>query len=181
MKARRYLRLLLSLLIVIVTGLTGCSVPRRMWPQHDIEAYQLGEPSMQPRILIASRSSDFKHAILAYLELSLNDELDRSGSLYVRFIGIDHLPVEESEDYDAIVILNTCIASGLDPKVKRFLEREVDHDKIILLTTSGDGDWLPDTDKYGVEAISSASTKARVQPVVSRVLERLHAGLGVGR
>jgi len=151
-----------------------------MWPQHDIEAYQLGVPSMQPRILIVSRSSDFKHAILAYLELSLNDELDRSGSLYVRFIGIDHLPVEQSEDYDAVVILNTCIASGLDPKVKRFLERETDHDKFIVLTTSGDGDYLPDPAKYGVEAISSASTKARVQPVVSRIQDALRTRLDLG-
>ncbi len=156
----------------------GCAVPRRLWPQSDIEGYYLGTPTASRWVLVASRHSDFKNAVLAYLDLALREERERSGDLYVRFVGIEQLQHEPGAEYDAVVIINTCIAAGLDRRVDSFLKQQVRPDHIMVLTTTGDDDWMPCPVDYEVEAITSVSKRSRVQPLVAEILDWLWPKIG---
>jgi hypothetical protein len=62
-------------------------------------------------------------------------------------------------DYAAVVVINSCLAWGLDKDVSHFLDRQNTTANIILLTTSGDGLWLPDKRGRDFDAISGASIK----------------------
>lgn len=154
-------------------------MPRRLWPQSDIEGYYLGTPTASRRVLVASRHSDFKNAVLAYLDLALREERERSGDLYVRFVGIEQLQNESGAEYDAIVVINTCIAAGLDRRVDSFLKQQVTPDDIMVVTTTGDeDDWMPCPVDYEVEAITSVSKRSRVQPLVAEIVAWLWPKIG---
>lgn len=169
--------LILGLWTVCMSVGLGCAVPRRLWPQSDIEGYYLGNPTASRWVLVAARHSDFKNAVLAYLDLALREERERSGDLYVRFVGIEQLENEPGSEYDAVVIINTCIAAGLDRRVDSFLRDQPTYDDIMVVTTSGDGDWMPCPVDYQVEAITSVSKRSRVQPLVAEILDWLRPRL----
>jgi hypothetical protein len=50
------------LLSVSITPLSCFSVPHLFWPQKDIQPQELHLPSLGQKVLIASRSSEFKDA-----------------------------------------------------------------------------------------------------------------------
>ena len=98
MKATR-----LATLVLLPLLLISCSVGRRMVPQSDIDAYEVGKEVFDTRILLASRDSDFKVDVARRIGESLKDE-----PVYVKFIGIDQLDDEDVSQYSAIVIM-TCL------------------------------------------------------------------------
>lgn len=160
--------LLGMLLIIICMIQLSCAVPRLLWPQVDIQSYELNDPLLEKRLLVASRSSEFKNAIIEKIRQALEDE-----PVYMRFIGIDQLQQETEGNYTAIVLINTCIAWGLDPDVEAFLDHHRDQKNVIVLTTSGDGDWLPDMEGRTFDAISSASEKADIDMVAGQIIAKI--------
>ncbi len=153
----------LYLLIIIVTSIQlSCSVPRYIWPQKDIQSKEINDQSLEKKVLVASRKSEFKDAVINHVCRALKDRL-----VYIKLIGLKDLNQENVDSYSAVIILNTCMAWGMDRKVSAFLDEHENQEKMIILTTSGDGDWTPDMDDFSFNAISSASEIANVE-VVSR-------------
>jgi hypothetical protein len=138
------------------------------WPQKDIKSYELKDPSLEKRVLVASRSSEFKDAIVDQIRDAFKDE-----PVYLKFIGIDQLNEEDGTDYAALVLINTTMSWGMDLDVKAFLNRHKDHKNMIVLTTSGDGDWLPKMEGRNFDAISSASKQANVDAVAGTIIARV--------
>jgi hypothetical protein len=149
---------------------SGCSIPRHIWQEDDVEISQTNDRASDKRVLIASGRSDFKESVIERVKAALEGE-----GVYVNVIGLSGLEGQSVEAYDAVVLLNRCVAWGMDPHVDGFLEALEDFDKIIVLTTSGDGNWLPDTRERSFDAISTASRPALVKETAGEILSRLRS------
>lgn len=123
-------------------------------------------------VLIASRSSEYKIGLVAELQKQLT-----SAQISHKTIGVKQLDKVDSMEYAAVVVINTCLAGGFDHDVSGFLNRQKMTDKIILLTTSGDGIWLPDKRGRDFDAISGASIKANISDVAQYLMERIQKRL----
>lgn len=107
----------------------------------------------------------------------LDKELAAAGVTY-KVIGVEDLAQVDATGYTVVVVINTCLAWGLDYDVQTFLDRQKRHKNIIVLTTSGDGGWLPDKAERDFDALSAASKMTSVDAVARDIMERIHARLG---
>lgn len=153
----------------------GCAVPRMLLPRSDIEPRELGDPALDRRILIASRDTDFKIEVARMIAESFAGE-----PAYMRFTGIEMLKDEDPEDYDAVVVMTSCIAWGIEAKVDDFLSKHGDSGNIVLLVTSGDGKWRPEPEGRRFDAIATASVKADAGKAAAEVLAAVRERLTEG-
>lgn len=114
-----------------------------------VEPYAVGNPALDKKVLIASQGSNFKNAVVESLTAYLG------GKAYTKVIDVTSLAEVNEAEWDALVFIHTTEQWKLWPDVDEYLARAQDLDKVILVTTSGSGDWK--TDKYDVESITSAS------------------------
>jgi len=158
--------------IVLVVSLFHlyCSVPHRMLPQKDIHTSELNEPTLDKKVLVASRYSEFKEAVIGKLKDTFKDQ-----TVYIKFIGLGELEKEDAKQYNAVVMINKCMAWQIDRNVIGFLKRYEDHSNMIVLTTSGDGNWLPKMEGRNFDAISSASKQANVDNVAGQIIEKVNS------
>ena len=80
-----------------------------------------------------------------------------------------------------IIVLNDPVLSQglienpeLDKKVEAFLESYGGLPSVIVLTTSNGGDILPEMKDRRIDAISSASTKDRIDPVAHEIIHKIN-------
>jgi hypothetical protein len=158
--------------IVLLFLLAGCAAPQRYWPQEDIVRSETAGPDSSQIVLIASRSSNFKKLLVA----KLHEQLAADG-LAQKTIGVKDLPRVDASQYAAVVVINTCLAWGLDHDVQTFLDRQKTDKNIILLTTSGDGAWLPEKGESDFDAISAASEMTSVDSVTQNVMASIRSQL----
>lgn len=134
-------------------------------------AFQEINPStLEKKILIASRLSDFKSAIVAKIVNAF-----RNQAVNIKIIGIDQLKYEDANQYSALVLINTAMGWAADRNVESFLDRYGTMDSIIVLTTSAGGDVLPETKDRRIDAMSSASIKDKIIPVANRIIRKIKA------
>lgn len=160
-----------ALLLALCPGLwlPGCATTSTVWPQDDIGTFEMKDPSLDRRLLVASRTSDFKDEVVRRIQEDLRDR-----PVYVKFIGVDNLRREKASDYGAVVIISTCMAWELDREVLRFLKQNPEQGNLILLTTSGDGGWLPDGEGRRYDALSTASEMDDTEDIADAILLRVH-------
>jgi hypothetical protein len=137
------------------------------WPQKDIQPNEFHEPSLGKKVLVASRSSEFKDAVVERIKAAFKDE-----PVYLKFIGLEPLEKEDGAKYSAVVLINTCMSWDMDRNVKAFLKRHKEQSHIIVLTTSRSG-WLPKMKEHNVDAISSASQKEKVDVVADEIITKI--------
>ena len=154
---QRELTVLLALAAVI--AVSGCA-PKM------VETAEFGDPQTSHRILIATGQSEFKQAVAS--EVIRGCE---GAALFFKITDLRRLEFEAVESYTAIVIMNTCFAWQMDPRVKRFLESTTAKAKVIVMTTAGDSNWRSET--AGVDAFTAASSPADV----TRAAEKIRAGV----
>jgi hypothetical protein len=158
--------------VALLFLLTDCAAPQRFWPQEDIIGSETTAPDGKQVILIASRSSDFKKLLVA----KLHEQLAAEG-LAQKTIGIKDLPQINASEYAVVVVINTCLAWGLDSDVQVFLDHQKTDENIIVLTTSGNGAWLPDKGGRNFDAISAASKMTSVDTAVRDVMDGINTRL----
>lgn len=120
------------------------------------------------KILIASQKSKFKEAVVEKVRASLY-----TMDCFVNSIDLKHLRDESTEDYDAIVILNTIWARRLNGKVRKFFKNinENERYKVILISTAKGEDWK--TKEEGLFAITSASKINEVEAIANLIIARI--------
>ena len=91
--------------------------------------------------------------------------------VYIKVIDATALSGVKEEDWNAVVLINTCEGGKLQPDVKNYLTQAKNLNKLVLLTTSGSGDWKPND--VAVDSISSASKKKNVPTLSADILARL--------
>jgi len=112
------LKTLFFIILIVSLFYVYCSVPHRVLPQKDIQASELNEPTLDKKVLVASRYSEFKAAIIENLKETFKDQ-----PVYIKFIGLGELEKEDAKQYDAIVMLNKCMAWQMDRNVVGFLKQ----------------------------------------------------------
>lgn len=165
-------RLIECALLALFLFVIGCAAPQRFWPQNDIETTETAVPEGAQVVLIASRSSEFKKRLVARLQRQLGAD-----GFAHKTIGVDALAREKASQYAAVVVINTCLAWGLDHDVQTFLDRQTTDKNVILLTTSGSGAWLPEKGERDFDAISAASKMTTVDAVVRDVMAMIRGPL----
>ncbi|MBA7547204.1 hypothetical protein ES705_39610 [subsurface metagenome] len=70
-----------------------------------------------------------------------------------------------------MILIHTTEMNKVQSDVKAYLDKAHDLNKVIIITTSGPGDWK--TDKYDVDIITSASKKKELPSLINKILTRL--------
>ncbi len=151
---------ILALPAILLLGSCKSPIPHLVWPQKDLAPAEYNDPSLSRRLLVASRSTDFKAEVVRRLA----DDL-RGDQVYIRQVGVNQLRHAAANQYQAVVIVSTTMARTLDPKVTAFLEKVRDKSRVILVTTSRRGAWLPDKGAY--DALSAASRMDDAQRIAA--------------
>lgn len=163
----------LFIVLIVILFQLHCSVPHRVLPHKDIQPGELNEPSLDKKVLVAARSSEFKQAIVEKIRAAFQDR-----PVYIKFIGLGEIDQEKAEHYHAIVMINTCMSWDMDRSVHGFLDRYKDHRNMIVLTTSGDGNWLPKMKGRNFDAISGASKKTKIEEVAGQIIDIINMLIG---
>ena len=152
--------------------LYSCAVPQKMWPQKDMAASEIAGAANAPTVLLAARSSEFKVALVERLESMMAEE-----NIRLKIVGVEDLKTVNGEQYDAVLVISTCLAWGFDEEVRSFIERHPNHDNMIFFTTSAAGDWMPDKEEFSYDAISSASELSDVESAARNIMSSVHSAV----
>jgi hypothetical protein len=141
-----------------------------IWPQENIQAFELNSSRLDKKVLVAARSSEFKDAVVRKIKDSF-----MGVPVYVKFIGVDDLDREKGDRYSVVILVNTCMAGGFDRHVDAFLGQEGNVRNTVVLTTAGDANWKPDKNGRDYDAITTASIMTDVDKVASEIMAKANA------
>ena len=158
-----------SIILIIMLLFSSCTTPQYFWPQKDANTEEINQSSNDKKILIASRNSEFKNAILQKIKDTFQNQ-----DIYIKIIGINDLKAEDPNNYSATLIINTAMGWRIDKKVESFLKKYGKISSIIVVTTSAGGDILPDLEGRNIDAISTASVIEKTDQVADLVINKLN-------
>jgi hypothetical protein len=141
-----------------------------IWPQKNIPTNEYGDLKASKRVLIGGLESPFKEAIVK----SIVDSLVKD-SVYVKTVSLKRLKREEPTKWNAILILNYCMAWEINYKVKKYISSFPQYHGFVVITTSGDSTSCPAAKKLpeNVDAISTASEDQKLPEISAHVLDLL--------
>jgi hypothetical protein len=143
-------------------GAAGCT--------RNLKETRLEQPGARSSLLIAGDASEFKDGIRGAI-------INRyRATCNIDIINIDRLPKTSGNDYDAVLIMDTCLAwSNFNRSVKAFLDKSQNRN-VVFFMTADDPDW---TFTYnGVDAITSASEKENQDAMIRRLSAAIDDILG---
>lgn len=135
------------------------------------QPFEVNHPSAPLKVLLATQGSQFKDAVVSGVVEHL-----RERAAYVKVIDVSSLPGVQEDEWSAIVILHTWEMRKPQPDAQAFVGRARNLRKVVVLSTSGAGDFKID----GIDAISSASRMTDVAARVSEISARVDAVLDAG-
>lgn len=151
------------LAIVALAFLASCT--------RNVKETQLTTENAKFNLLIAGDSSDFKDGIRDRIIARYRN----NGNIDV--VNIDKLENIKPEDYDVILIMDTCIGcEDFNWSMKSFLDRLEDYDNIVLLMTTGYSHY--EYSYGGVDAITAASRIADAEEIFTRLSEEIDRIIG---
>jgi len=134
--------------------------------QGEADSFEVGSPELEQKVLITSQGSDFKNALVDSLTTHLKEK-----PLYVKVVDVSVLGEINEDEWDALVLIHTTQQYKLQPNVKEYPDRAKDLSKVILVTTSGSGEWK--TEDYEVDIFTSASKMDELGLLVDNILAYL--------
>jgi hypothetical protein len=150
------------ILVLCCLAFFGCTLKT-------IDTMETGDKtSVKSRVLIATQNSEFKRTVVSEIKKALGD-----GLFYIKMLDIRWLPNEAVDDYDAIVILNRCMAGRPDPRVESFIDTVQDQNKVIVLATGRLDSWKPESS--AVDAMTSASTMSESAQIGRSIADKAMA------
>ena len=159
---------------VIAAALVAFSAWYKLHYSMDVaRPFEVNDPHSKPRVLIATQGSEFKDAVVS----GVIDHL-KTRAAYVKVIDVSALSGVAEDEWDAIVLVHTWEMHKPQADAQAFVNRARSIPKMVVLSTSGAGDFKME----GIDVISSASTIADVPARVEAIIEKVDAVLdGDGR
>lgn len=114
------------------------------------EPFEVGSADSNSKILVATQGSDYKNLLVDTLISRLKGD-----DVYISVIDISGLTEINQENWDAEIIIHTTEGYRLPEVVKEYLGEVENPDEVMLLITSGSGEWKPEDCK--VDVLTSAS------------------------
>ena len=155
--------------------LTPCNAHfmSRVWPQKGFAPVTAGSPDAAVRILIAGKGSAFRDTVISRLTAKLLND-----STFIQIIDLQDLSTTRNPDeWNAILLVNRCVAWDYDALVKKFMKAHPDYPHLVVFTTSGDPEGCFSKEKQRkeppVDAYSCASRKDNVSSVVDTLYNLL--------
>jgi hypothetical protein len=143
-------RILIGIGAIIVLFVIIFGIYLLMHRQGVAESFEVGSADSARKILIATQGSEYKKLMVDTLTSRLKGE-----DVYISVIDISTLTEISQEDWNAEVIIHTTEGYRLPEVVKEYLGRVENPDEVMLLITSGGGEWKPEDCK--VDVLTSAS------------------------
>jgi hypothetical protein len=146
------------LVIVALTFLASCT--------RNVKETQFTADKARFNFIIAGDSSDFKDTVRNKIIARYRN----SGNIDV--VNIKKLKDIRPEDYDVILIMDTCIGcEDFNWSMKGFLDRLENNNNVVVLMTTG---YSHHEYSYGgVDAITAASRIAHEEEIVTRLSEEI--------
>ncbi len=136
-----------------------------------VSTYEVNEPSLEKKLLIATQGGDFKNAITSAVIERYN--LD---AVYIRAVDVTTLDTIDPKPFTAILVIHTWEYWKPPKTVSAFRERAKEYNnKMVYLATSGDGNYKID----GVDALSGESILANAPLFVDNINHKLSTILGI--
>jgi hypothetical protein len=162
----RWKKVLLTIAILVVGLFAFLSWYKFHYSMKSVEAFAVNNPGLTQHVLIATQGSAYKDAIVAGLVADL-----KSRPVYIRVIDVSGLSEIREQDWDVIVVLHNWENWKPQPDAAAFIKRVADKNKLIVVSTSGDGDMKIE----GVDAITSASKMDEVPAHLALIQKRINA------
>jgi hypothetical protein len=155
---------------IAIATLTGLLLAGMVSCTRNLKEIRLVQPDAGRSLLIAGDASEFKDAIRMAI-------IDRyRASCTIDIINIDKLPKISGDNYNAVLIMDTCLAwSNFNPSVKSFLDNS-QNDNVVFFMTADDPEWR--FSYNGVDAITSASEKTNQDAMIRRLSAAIDEILG---
>lgn len=144
--------------IIVIASLAWYRIHFAMAP---VDGFAINDASSAQRLLIATQGSGFKNAVVEGLVERL-----RQRPIFIQVIDVSALSGVNDAEWDAIAVLHTIEYGSAPAAAQAFVDRSGKTGKVVVLSTSGAGDFKI----KGIDAISSAS---RMSDVPARVAELL--------
>ncbi len=132
------------------------------------EPFEVGSPDSARKILIVTQGSDYKNLMVDTLISRLKGE-----DVYISVIDISGLNEISQEDWDAEIIIHTTEGYRLPESVKEYLLRIENPDEVMLLITSGSGEWKPEDCK--VDVLTSASRVTDIPEKANYIKDKINS------
>lgn len=155
-----------ALFLIVIIG--GCTAPHYIWKQTDMTPVDINAPGLKHRLLIASRDSEFKQALVDKISNAFFDS-----STYIKIIGVESLVGEDAQAYSAVLIINTAMGWTVDIPVEEFLKKFGELNTIIVLTTADGADVYPNLKSRNIDAISSASVMDQTDTLAGDIIQKI--------
>lgn len=154
---RRSGKVLISVGAVAVLILGFAAWYRIHFSMAPAQAFEAPGAASGPRVLIATQGSSFKDSVVAGVVEHL-----KTRQAYVRVIDISGLARENAAEWNAIVVLHTWEMGKPPAAAKAFIEGLADRRSLVVLATSGAGN-------FKMEGVDTISTASRMEDVPARV------------
>lgn len=164
MLRHRWRKILLAIAALAVASIAFASWYRIHFSMSVARAYEVNDPKITPRVLIATQGSEFKDAVVADIVERL-----RARPAYVKVVDVGALSGVETGEWNAVVLVHTWEMRKPPQEVRAFVERAGSSGKLVALTTSGAGTFKME----GVDAISSASVVADAPSRAAEILQKV--------
>ncbi len=128
-------------------------------------SFEVNDPTYPNHILIATQGSDFKDSVVDQVISDLKTQ-----PVYIKVIDVSELPSIQEGEWTLMIILHTWEYSKPQQDAKEFIGRITDKEKLIVLSTSGEGNCKIE----GIDGISSASRPADVTIKAKEITRRVN-------
>ncbi len=138
-----------------------------MYANGTIEVQDVGAPTMERKVLIATEPTEFKNALVTEIVKMLTD-----GNTYIKIVnhadkGLDTV---DPRTFDAVLITNSGATAKVRPWVMTFLNRVASYDDNIILHTTQITIWTPPVQ---VDSVTSASDIGGIRRVAIDLVGRV--------
>lgn len=152
------IRSLITVLTLLVLT-SGCRM-------YSVEEREVNDSGLVKKILIAQVATKFKNQLVEKVVDSLKKE-----NCFIKIIELEKLNEIDTSEYSAVLIVNELWAGTIDAEARKFLKKEFNKDKTVLVTTTGDS--LVDLGVQKVDGITSASRIKDTDKIAEKAAKRL--------
>ena len=165
----KWKKVIITIAVLVLTIFAFLTWYKFHYSMETARSFEVNSTESKYRVLIATQGSEFKDAVVAGVIAHLKPR-----QVYIKVIDVSALPQVKEENWNAIVILHTWENWKPQADAKHYLERVKNRKKVIVLTTSGRGDFKME----GVDVITTASVMTDGPARIREITKRLDFILG---
>ncbi|MEL6810328.1 MAG: hypothetical protein AAFP76_03215 [Bacteroidota bacterium] len=158
-------RILIGLVVLVIAFCVFAVWYKNTYSMEVVSPYAVNDAHLPTKLLVATQGSEFKDQITASLVNRYHQD-----SVYISVIDVSSLKDVKPEDYKAIIVMHTWENWKPPRPVEEFVDRTKAYsDKIIVLTTSGEGSYRMEE----VDALTGASIIKHAEDYSDEIIFRI--------